>query len=159
MSWTGLLGYGLVSFSSVQSLSCVWLLATSWTAACQASLSITNSWSLLKFMSMESVMPFSISSSIVHFSSCLQSVPHQGLFKWVCSSHQVAKVLAFQLQHQSFQWIFRTDFLQDWLVWSPWSPRDSQESTPVPQFESVNSLAHSFLYHPVLICTWLLEKP
>jgi len=34
-----------------------------------------------------------------------------GLFKWVCSSHQVAKVLEFQLQHQSFQWIFRTDFL------------------------------------------------
>ena len=41
---------------------------------------------------------------------------HQGLFKWVSSSHQVAKVLEFQLQHQSFQWIFRTDFLwMDWL--------------------------------------------
>ena len=36
---------------------------------------------------------------------------HQGLFKWVSSSHQVAKVLEFQLQHQSFQWIFRTGFL------------------------------------------------
>ena len=36
---------------------------------------------------------------------------NQGLFKWVSSSHQVAKVLEFQLQHQSFQWIFRTDFL------------------------------------------------
>ena len=36
---------------------------------------------------------------------------HQSLFKWVCSSHQVAKVLEFQLQHQFFQWIFRTDFL------------------------------------------------
>ena len=36
---------------------------------------------------------------------------HQGLFQWVCSLHQVAKVLEFQLQHQSFQWIFRTDFL------------------------------------------------
>ena len=36
---------------------------------------------------------------------------HQGLFKWVSSLHQVAKVLEFQLQHQSFQWIFRTDFL------------------------------------------------
>ena len=36
---------------------------------------------------------------------------HQGLFKWVSSSHQVAKVLGFQLQHQPFQWIFRTDFL------------------------------------------------
>ena len=40
---------------------------------------------------------------------------HQGLFKWFSSSHQVAKVLEFQLQHQSFQWIFRTDFLRmDW---------------------------------------------
>ena len=37
--------------------------------------------------------------------------PHQGLFQWVSSSHQVAKALEFQLQHQSFQWIFRTDFL------------------------------------------------
>ena len=36
---------------------------------------------------------------------------HQGLFKWVSSSHQVAKALKFQLQHQSFQWVFRTDFL------------------------------------------------
>ena len=42
---------------------------------------------------------------------------HQGLFKWVSSSHQVAKVLEFQLQHQSFQWIFRTliSFRMDWL--------------------------------------------
>ena len=36
---------------------------------------------------------------------------HQGLFKWVSSSHQVAKVLEFQLQHQSFQWTLRTDLL------------------------------------------------
>ena len=40
--------------------------------------------------------------------------------------HQVAKVLELQLQHQSFQWIFRTDFLWDWLVWSPFRARDSQ---------------------------------
>ena len=50
---------------------------------------------------------------------------HQGLFQWVSSSHQVAKVLEFQLQHQSFQWIFRTDFLYHWLVWSPCSPRET----------------------------------
>ena len=50
---------------------------------------------------------------------------HQGLFQWVSSSHQVDKILEFQLQHQSFQWIFRTDFLYDWLIWSPCSPRDS----------------------------------
>ena len=55
---------------------------------------------------------------------------HQGLFKWVSFSHQVAKVLEFQLQHQSFQWILRIDFLQNWLIWSPCCPRDSQESSP-----------------------------
>ena len=62
---------------------------------------------------------------------------HQGLFQWVGSLHQVAKVLEVQLQHQSFQWIFRIDFLWGWLVWSPCSPRDSQESPPAPQFKSI----------------------
>ena len=41
---------------------------------------------------------------------------HQGLFQWVSSLHQVAKVLELPLQHQSFQWIFRVDFLKNWLV-------------------------------------------
>ena len=49
---------------------------------------------------------------------------YQGLLQWVNTSHQVAKVLEFHLQHQSFQWIFRTGFLWDWLVWPPCSPRD-----------------------------------
>ena len=53
--WTA--GVFIVQLSSVQSLSCVWLFATSWTAAHQPSLSISNSWSLLKLMSIESVMP------------------------------------------------------------------------------------------------------
>ena len=44
---------------------------------------------------------------------------HQGLFQWVNSLHQMAKVLELQLQHQFFWWIYRVDFLQDWLVWSP----------------------------------------
>ena len=57
---------------------------------------------------------------------------HQGLFQWVSSLHQMARVLELQLQHQCFQWIFRVDFLSDWLVWSPCSPRDSQESSPAP---------------------------
>ena len=43
---------------------------------------------------------------------------HQGLFQWVSSLHQVAKILELQLQHQSFQWIFRTYFLYDWLIWT-----------------------------------------
>ena len=76
---------------------------------------------------------------------------HQGLFKWVSSLQQVARVLEFQLQHLSFQWIFSTDFLLDGLVGSPCSPRDSQESSPTPQFKSINSLALSFLYSPTLI--------
>ena len=75
---------------------------------------------------------------------------HQGLFKWVTSSHHVAKVLEFQLQHQSYLWIFRTDFLWDGLVGSPCSPRDSQESSPTPQFKIINSLVLSFLYGPTL---------
>ena len=52
-----------------------------------------------------------IASSVIPLSSCLQSILASGLFKWVSSSHQVAKVLEFQLQHQSFQWLFRTDIL------------------------------------------------
>ena len=52
-----------------------------------------------------------ILSSVVPFSSCLQSFPASGAFPIGSSLHQVAKVLEFQLQHQSFQWIFRTDFL------------------------------------------------
>ena len=75
---------------------------------------------------------------------------HQGLFKWVSSLHQVAKVLEFQLQYQSFQWTPRTDFLQDGLVGSPCSPRDFQESSPTPQFKSINSSALSFLHSPTL---------
>ena len=78
---------------------------------------------------------------------------HQGLFKEVSSSHQVAKVLEFQLQHQSFQWTPRTDLFQDGLVGSPCSPRDSQESSPTPQFKSIHSSALSLLYDPVLTAT------
>ena len=75
---------------------------------------------------------------------------HQSLFQWVGCSYPVAKVLELQLQQPSFQWILRTDFLQDGLVGSPCSPRDSQESSPTPQFKSNNSSALSFLYSPSL---------
>ena len=71
---------------------------------------------------------------------------HQGLFQWVSSSHEVTKVLEFQLQHQSFQWTPRTDLLQEGLAGSPCSPRDSQESSPTPQFKSINYSALSFLH-------------
>ena len=102
----------LALFSSVQLLSRVWLLATPWTAACQASLSINNSQSLLKIMSIKLVMPSShLNPRSSHSPPALNPSQNQGLFQWVSSSHQVAKLLEFQLQHQSFQWIFRTDFL------------------------------------------------
>ena len=52
-----------------------------------------------------------ISSSVVPFSPYLRSFPASGSFQWVSSSHQVDKVLEFQLQHQSFQWIVMVDFL------------------------------------------------
>ena len=98
-------------FSPVQSLSHVQLFATPCIAVCQASLSITNCRSLFKLMSVELVMP---SSHLILSSPSLPAFnlsQHQGLFKLVSSSHQVAKELEFQLQHQSFQWVFRTDFL------------------------------------------------
>jgi len=91
-----------------------------------------------------------ISSSVIPFSSCLQSFPASGSFQWVSSLHQVVKVLEFSLQHQSFQWIFKTGFLQDCPVGSLCSPRDSQESSPTPQFKSINSSALSFIYSPAL---------
>ena len=89
--------------SSAQLLSCVWLFVTPWTVACQASLSITNSRSPLKLMSIESVMPSN------HLILCrplflLPAIfPSIRVFSRVNSSHQVAKVLDLQLQHQSFQ--------------------------------------------------------
>ena len=95
-----------------------------------------------------------ISSSVIPFSSCLQSFPASGSFPMSQLFAQVVKVLELQLQYQSFQWIFRTGFLKDWLAWSPCSPRDSQESSPAPQFESVHSSVLSLHIH-----TWLLEKP
>ena len=73
---------------------------------------------------------------------------HQSLFQWINSSHEVAKVLEFQLQHHSFQRNPRADLLQDGLVGSPCSPRDSQESSPTPRFKSINSSALSLLHSP-----------
>ena len=58
----------------------------------------------------------------------------------------MTKILELQLQHQSFQWIFRVNLPEDWLVWSPCCPRDFQESSPAPQFEGINSLAFCLLY-------------
>ena len=63
----------------------------------------------------------------------------QGLSQWVSTLHQVTKVL--ELQHQSFQRIFTIEFLQDWLVWFPCSPGDSQESL---QHHNLKASIHQF---------------
>ena len=100
---------GRVQFSSVTQLCPTF--ATPWTTALQAFLSITNSQNLPKLMSIDLVM---LSNHLILSSPsppALNLSQHQGLFKWVSSSHQVTKVLEFQLQHQSFQWTPRTDLL------------------------------------------------
>ena len=91
-----------------------------------------------------------ISSFVIAFSSCLQSFPASGSFLvnwffasggWSIEASASASVLP---------WIFRIDFLQDGLVGSPCSPRDSQVSSPTPQFKNINSSVLSLLYGPVL---------
>ena len=110
--------------------------------------------SLLKLMPIELVMT---SSHLILCHPLLLLPPnpskHQGLFQWVNSSREVAKVLEFQLQHQSFQWTPRIYLLQDGLVGSPCSSRDSQESSPTPQFKSINFSVLSFLHCPTLLTT------
>ena len=87
----------IIQFSSVQSLSRVWLFATPWFAACPVSLSITNSQSSLKLTSIKLVMPSS------HLILCrplpfLPPIPSRiSLFQWVNSWHEVGKALEFQL--------------------------------------------------------------
>ena len=95
----------------VQLLSCVRRFVTPWTTARQASLSITNSWSLLRLMSIESVMPSSHVILCCPLSSCLQPFPASGSFPVSPFFASGARVLELQRQHQSFQRIFRTDFL------------------------------------------------
>ena len=103
--------WSAIAFSSVQSLSRVWLFPTPWIAACQASLSITISRSSLKLTCIELVMPFS------HLILCCPLPPapnpsqHQSLFQWVNSSHEVTRVLEFQLYHHSLQRTPRADLL------------------------------------------------
>ena len=114
----------------------------------QVSLSFTVFRSLLKLMSIESVMPFN------HLILC-----HPLLLP---SIFPIIKVFSneyplcirwpkyWSFSFQLFQWIFKTNFFQDWLVWSPCSPRDSQESSLTPQFKRINSWVLSLLYGPTL---------
>ena len=149
-----------VESSSVQLLSPVWLFLSPWTAAHQASLSITKSQSLFKVESIELVMPSDqliLCCPLLLLRSIILSM---GLFKWVTSFHQVAKVLEFQLQHQSFQWIFRTDWfplkLTDYisLLSKGLSRVFSNTTVQKHQLFELFELRHSsFLYSPTLTST------
>ena len=97
--------------SSVQFSPSVQLFVTSWTTACQASLSVTNSWSHPKSCPLCQWCHPTISSSVVPFFSCPQSFPASGSFPMSQLFASGGKVLELQLQHQCFQWIFRTDLL------------------------------------------------
>ena len=133
--------------SSVQSLSCVQHFVTPWTAACQASLSITNSIQTHVHCVGDAIQPshppLSPSPPALNLSQ------HQGLFKWVSSSHQVAKVSEFfsfnisPSNEHSGLISFRMDWLDLLAVQGT-----IKESSPTPQFKNINSLALSFLYSP-----------
>ena len=91
----------LLILSSVKLLSHVRLFETSWTAAHQASLSIINFWRLLKFMSIESVIPSNHLSSVILFFSCFQSFPASRSFPMSQFLVQVATVLSFSFSIHS----------------------------------------------------------
>ena len=149
--------YSIGQIKSYQSLSRVWLFATPWIATHQASLSITNSQSSLRLMSIESVMPSShlilcppllllppILPSIRREASKVDSFPMSQLFAWGGQSTGVSALASF-LPKKSQGWS-----PLEWTGWSPCSSRDSQESSPTPQFKSINSSALSFLHSPTL---------
>ena len=92
-----------------------------------------------------------ISSSVVPFSSHLQSFPASESFQMSQFFASDGLSIGVSASTLSFQWTLRTDLLQNGLVGSPCSPRDSQESSPAPQFKSISSLVLSFLYSPTLI--------
>ena len=136
------------SVSSVQLLSRVWLFATPWIAARQASLSITDSRSSLRLTSIESVIP---SSHLILCHPLLLLPPIPPSIR-VFSNESTLRMrwaknwsFSFSIHRNS-----RADLLQNGLVGSPCSPRDSQESSPKPQFKSINSSALSFLHSPTL---------
>ena len=137
-------------FSSVQSLSHVRLFATPWAAA-----RLTVYHQHLDFTQIHVHWvgdAIQQSHPLLSPSPALNLSQHQDLFQWVNSSHQVAKVLEFQLQeHLSFQWT-QNWFLLGWTGWISCSPSDSQESSPTRQYKSINSLALSFLYSWTLTC-------
>ena len=138
------------SISSIQSLSRVWL-CDPWIAAHQASLSITNSQSLLKLMSIESVMP-SKRLILCHPLLLLPSIfPIIRVFSNELVLHiRWPKYYSFSFSiSPSDEYSGLISFRIDWF-WSLGCSRDSQESSLTPQLKSINSSALSFLYGPTL---------
>ena len=143
-------GLPSVQFSSVQfNRSVVSDSAIPWTAARQASLSITNSWSSLKIMSIESVMPSSylILCPLLLLPSVFPSIRGFSNSRLFTSAGQNIGALASAsfLPMNTQAW-----FHYDWLVWSPCCPRDCQESSPTPQFKNISSSVLSLIYGPTL---------
>ena len=137
-TWVLLVVYQLTfQFSSVQSLSHVRLFATPWTAARPVHHQLPEFTQTHVHRVGDAIQPSQPLSS--PSPPAPNPSQHQGLFQRVNSSHEVAKVLEFQLQHHSFQRNSRADLLQNGLVGSPCSPRDSQESSPTAQFKSIHS--------------------
>ena len=135
---------------SVQLLSCVQFFATPWTTARQSSLSITNSQSYPNSCPLSQWCHLTMLSFVVFFSSCLQSFPASGSF-------QMSQFFASGGQNigVSGSTLILPMNIQDWfpLGWTGWislQSRDCQESSPTPQFKSINSSALSFLYSPTL---------
>ena len=139
----------VTQFSSVQSLSRVRLFGTPWTAARQASLSITSSWSLFKLMSIESVMPSTISSCVAASPSAVSLSQHQGLSSESALRIRWPKYWNFSFNiSPSNEHSGLISFRMDWL--DLLSVQGTQESSPTPQFKSINSSVLSFLHHPTL---------
>ena len=139
-----------IQFSSVHLLSRVRLFATPWIAALQASLSITISQSSLRLTSIEPVTPSShliLSRPLLLLPPIPPSIrvfPMSQLFAWGGQSTGASALVSFLPKNP------RAHLLQNGLVGSPCSPRDSQESSPTPQFKSINSLVLSLLPGPTL---------
>ena len=133
----------------LQLFSRVRLCATPWMQHARLPCPLSSAGVCSNSMSVELVMPSNHLILLLPSPLAFSLSQHQGIFQWVDPLHQVAKVLELQLQHQSLQWVFRTDFLYDWLVWSC-SPSDSQESSLATQFKGINSLALSLFHCPAL---------
>ena len=140
-----------LGISSVQSLSHVQLFATPWTVAPQASLPITNSWSVLKLMSIEPVMPSNyliLCHPLLHLPSIFPSIRVFSNESVLCIRWSKHWSFSFSIG-PSTEYSGIISFRMDWLDLLA-CPRDSQESSPTPHPKSINSLVLSFLYSPTL---------